>query len=182
MTRGKHSQNGRKKHVVLVGAMGVGKTTVGRELARRLGRPFLDSDSELEDRHGETGAEIASRAGVDRLHALELQVFRRMIDSQSRSVIAPAASVVDSDEGRSILAENLTIWLDAPEEMLSVRRSQDDHRREVGREDANELEMMRRPFWQRLAAAKVDASGSVEDVVESVLREMRRIELDHRHT
>lgn len=156
--------------------MGAGKSTVGRQVAERLGLPFVDSDDALEEAHGETGAEIASRAGVDRLHALELQVLHRMIDSQDRSVIAPAASVVDSDEGRSILSRNHTIWLDAPEDVLSVRRAEDDHRREVGIEDAKALERRRRPFWKRIAAVRIDSSGSVGEVVETVLREIRRIE------
>lgn len=156
--------------------MGAGKSTVGRQVAERLGLPFVDSDDALEEAHGETGAEIASRGGVDRLHALELQVLHRMIDSQDRSVIAPAASVVDSDEGRSILSRNHTIWLDAPEDVLSVRRAEDDHRREVGIEDAKALERRRRPIWKRIAAVRIDSSGSVGEVVKTVLREIRRIE------
>lgn len=74
-------------HLVIVGAMGVGKTSVGRLLAERLGLPFLDSDVILEAWTGETGAEIAERDGVGRLHVLELEVFLDACLSQDRVVI-----------------------------------------------------------------------------------------------
>jgi shikimate kinase len=89
-----------RRHVILIGPMGVGKTTVGEHLADRLGRPFLDSDEVMEDRLGEWSSEIAAREGVEHLHALELEVFLAMISSPEPSVIASAASVVDSEAGR----------------------------------------------------------------------------------
>lgn len=164
------------KHIVLVGAMGVGKTTVGREVARRLGRPFLDSDSEIEDVHGETGAEIAERDGVERLHSIELQILDDLLGNETPSVIAPAASVVDTAGGRDVLAKNLTLWLDAPEGVLSIRRHEDDHRRNVDLQEVRELERRRRPIWEDLGLARVDTSGSVEEAVETVIREVERLE------
>jgi len=156
--------------------MGVGKTTLGRELASRLGRPFLDSDTELEMDHGTTGANIASSDGVDRLHALELEIFSDMVGSEPPSVIAPAASVVDTQRGRSLLTRTLTIWLDAPDEVLAVRRGADDHRRDVGDDEATELERRRRPYWRDLAVTRVDTSGSVMEAVDMLVSELRRVE------
>ena len=49
--------------VVLVGLMGVGKSTVGRRLARRLGLPFVDSDAEIEGASGVSAAEVFERFG-----------------------------------------------------------------------------------------------------------------------
>ncbi|MGD2060253.1 MAG: shikimate kinase, partial [Acidimicrobiia bacterium] len=66
-------------HIVLLGEMGVGKTTVGRALADRLGRTFLDSDEVIESESGLSGAEIADRSGVDVLHQRELEVLAKMI-------------------------------------------------------------------------------------------------------
>jgi shikimate kinase len=62
-------------HIVVTGAMGVGKTTVGRLLAAELGLPFLDSDDYLEMEVGDSGAVIAAQEGVAGLHEVELEVF-----------------------------------------------------------------------------------------------------------
>jgi shikimate kinase len=75
--------------------MGVGKTTVGRLLARTLGRPFIDGDQQIEEITGRTGREIAATDGVPALHALELSVLLQALEGSSDAVVAAAASVVD---------------------------------------------------------------------------------------
>jgi shikimate kinase len=156
--------------------MGVGKTTIGRELAAHLGRQLLDSDSALEAGYGMTGGEIASSRGVRRLHAVELEMLIEMIESPLPAVIAPAASVVDADEGREILSENLTIWLDAPGEVLAKRRDRDDsHRRQVDGHEVMLLERRRRPLWQDVATLRIDTSAPLPDVVDEVLSEVHRL-------
>ena len=170
------AHHGAERHIVLLGAMGVGKTTVGRELARRLERPFLDSDSELEDLHGATGAEIASREGVSRLHRIELDVFDGLVEGGTPSVIAPAASVVDSETGRQLLARNITVWLDAPAEILATRREESDHRREVDETEAGALERRRQPHWEALASFRVDTSGTVGETVDILMSHLRGLD------
>ncbi|HEY4752428.1 MAG TPA: shikimate kinase, partial [Candidatus Limnocylindrales bacterium] len=63
------------RHVVLLGTMGSGKTTVGRLLAERLGRPLRDSDPEIEAATGYTAREIRDRDGPDALHDLEARLL-----------------------------------------------------------------------------------------------------------
>ncbi len=173
--QGQDPQNDTPRHLLLVGAMGVGKTTIGRELAVRLGRPFLDSDSALEAEHRMTGGEIAASRGVSHLHSIELQVLREMIENPLPSVIAPAASVVDVEEGRDVLAENLTIWLDAPEEVLAQRRDEDGHRREVDDDEVRLLERRRRPLWPEVSTIRIDTSRPVAEVVDELVSEVRRL-------
>ena len=118
-------------HLILVGPMGAGKTTVGRLLSRRLEIPFHDSDAALHERTGETGADIAGRAGVARLHQLELETFLEMARKPQRSVICPAASVIDSAVARAVLRSHQAVWLDAPHPVLEARRRSGDHRRSL---------------------------------------------------
>ncbi|HZC38410.1 MAG TPA: shikimate kinase, partial [Sphingomicrobium sp.] len=66
--------------VVLVGLMGVGKSTVGRRLAKRLALPFVDSDSEIEDAAGYSAAEVFERYGEQDFRDGERRLVARLID------------------------------------------------------------------------------------------------------
>jgi shikimate kinase len=84
------------RHVALVGLMGTGKSTAGRIVARRLGRPYVDNDDGLEAAAGRTAREIQDDDGEEALHALELEVLRGALARTEPAVIGAAASVVDS--------------------------------------------------------------------------------------
>lgn len=157
-------------HIVITGAMGVGKTTIGRMLAGRLGLPFLDSDEVLEPRMDETGAEVATREGVDRLHELELEVFLDMCQAQDRSVIAPASSVVDHPKGRSALAKNLTVWLTAPDDVIVARQGMGAHRRPIDAEERAELRRRRSPHLEAVSSIVIDTgTAAPDDVVQKII-------------
>ena len=156
-------------HIVLVGAMGVGKTTVGALLAVALGLPFSDSDSILSVRTGEDGAAIAGRDGVSALHNLELGLFLELAQSPKRSVIAAAASVVDFETGRRALADNTTIWLTAPESVLTGRLDEDDHRRETSSEERMALERRRQPHLQEAATLEINTGSKRSDEIVAEL-------------
>ena len=157
----------------------MGKTTIGASLAADLGLPFLDSDTTLRSRTGEDGATIAMREGVSALHELELESFLEMCREDRRSVIAAAASVVDSLSGRRALAENLTIWLTAPEAVLAARQDGDDHRREVGAAERAMLSRRREPLLQDVAAIRVDTgSRSVTEIVAGLVERVAELRHD----
>lgn len=161
---------GDSRHVVITGPMGVGKTTVGRMLADRMGLPFVDSDEIIEKRTGESGAEIASRDGIARLHALELEVFLDSVRSDSRSVIAPASSVVDDEAGRRAMAGCCTIWLAAPDDVLVARQASGDHRRALDTTERAALGARREPHREALSDLRVD-TGSLrpDDVIDEIV-------------
>lgn len=75
-------------HIVLVGLPGAGKTTVGRELARRLGRPFIDLDDEIARREGMSVAEIFAARGESYFRGLEAAFTRELVHSPP-AVVAP---------------------------------------------------------------------------------------------
>jgi shikimate kinase len=149
-----------RRHVVLVGAMGVGKSTIGRLLASEIGIPFLDSDEYLEATTGESGSDIAAREGVARLHELELEAFLAMCRTPRPAVIAPAASVVDDEAGRQALEESFTIWLTAPDHVLALRQARGTHRRPVARGERAALHQRRAPFLERVSDMKLDTATS----------------------
>jgi shikimate kinase len=143
-------------HIVIIGAMGVGKTTVGQLLATELDRPFIDSDAEIEARTGESGVDIAARGGVEELHRVELEVFFDMTGSKDPSVLAPAASVVEDEAARAHLANNYTVWLVAPDDTLTERRGAGGHRRPVDAEEQAQLEQRREPLFTQVSQLILD--------------------------
>lgn len=160
---------------MLIGAMGAGKTSLGKMLAAELSRPFLDSDAVIEETEGSSGAEIAARLGVDRLHAIELETFGTMTRQRRCAVIAPAASVVDSMRGREILARHFVVVLVAPELVLTERRATGAHRRHLEGAEAQELERIRQPFWEALGDLYLDTSrGSPDALATEVAEKVRR--------
>jgi shikimate kinase len=108
--------------VVLVGLMGVGKSTVGRRLAKRLGLPFVDSDAEIEDAvGGATTAEIFERYGEAQFRDGERRLVARLIDGKVRVIATGGGAFVDP-RTRALLNERaITVWLDAPVDVLAER-------------------------------------------------------------
>ena len=115
--------------VVLVGLMGVGKSTVGRRLARRLGLSFVDFDSEIEEAVGLPWGELFERYGEKDYRDGERRLVARLVDGQVR-VIATGGGVFADPLTRSLLNERtITVWLDAPVDILAERTGRRDTRR-----------------------------------------------------
>lgn len=161
-------------HVVLIGEMGTGKTTLGVPLADALNRPFLDSDEVMDEATGSTGAEIASRIGVEELHERELEAFVAMTGVKVASVLAPASSVVDTEEGRDLLRRCVTVWLVAPDAVLAVRQRQGDHRRPVTAEERMALRRRRNRHLEEICDAKLDTSSAGPTELVGVLLDLLR--------
>ncbi len=107
--------------IVLVGLMGVGKTTVGRRLAKRLGLDFVDADEEIEQAAGLTVEEIFSRFGEDYFRDGERRVIARLMEGEHQ-VIATGGGAFMNPETRALILENaLSIWLDADLDTLVKR-------------------------------------------------------------
>jgi shikimate kinase len=107
--------------VVLVGMMGAGKTTVGTALARRLGRPYWDSDAEIRRTAGRGVAEVFADDGEERLHQREAEVLDAALDREGPAVIgAPASVALDAGLSRRLGREHV-VWLRAMPTTLAAR-------------------------------------------------------------
>ena len=146
--------------LLLVGMMGTGKTTVGRELAARLGRPFLDNDGLVRGLTGREPAEIDATDGEDALHDVEVAAFRAAIERPDPAVIAVAGAVVDRATERDILRRaGRVVWLRARPETLRARIGSGAGRRQ----DATDL-----AWITRHAAEREPAYTAVADVIVDV--------------
>ena len=164
--------------IVLVGLMGVGKTTVGRRLANRLKLPFVDADHEIEHAAGMTIADIFDRFGEKYFRDGERRVIARLIDGKPK-VIATGGGAFINDETRSlILADALCVWLDAPVEVLVERVRRRDTRPLLRGRDAGavlrDLAAARTPFYSlahlRVASADAPHENTVRAIMEAIGR------------
>jgi shikimate kinase len=160
--------------VVLVGLMGVGKSTVGRRLARRLGLPFIDSDTAIEDSVGLPAGELFERYGEVDYRDGERRLVARLIDGQVR-VIATGGGVFVDPRTRALLnSQTITIWLDAPVDVLAERTARRDTRPLLKTEDPKST-LERIAEVERLAYAEAhihvkSGHGAHKDVVNDILR------------
>ena len=159
--------------IVLVGLMGAGKSTVGRRLARRLGLPFVDSDSAIEDAAGFTAAEVFERFGEQDFRDGERRLVARLIDGQVR-VIATGGGVFVDSRTRALLKDNaITVWLDAPVDILAERTGRRDTRPLLKSGD-RETTLRRIAEEERGAYAEADihirsGEGPHKDVVDRIV-------------
>jgi shikimate kinase len=166
------------KHLVLVGMMGAGKTTVGRVVAERLGRPFLDSDELIEARTGRTVKQISDDEGVPAYRLHETQVLLEALAAPVPGVIAAAGGVVLSQTNRDALraADATVVWLKADPLLLVDRVRSGGHRPLLDDDPAGTLQQMfreRAHLYREVADVVIDVDDrDVGAVVDAVLGAM----------
>ncbi len=163
----------RPGHVVLVGMMGVGKSTVGRRLAAELGRPFSDSDLEIEARTGRTVREIFELDGEPAFRRLEAQVLADALASPEPTVVAAAGGVVlDPENRRRMTDAGTVVWLRAPVAVLVDRVAAGVHRPAVETDPEGTLSTMERDreeLYAEVADVTLDSARPVDEVVALAL-------------
>lgn len=163
---------------MLVGLMGVGKSTVGRRLAARLGLPFVDADHEIERAAGLSISEIFERYGESYFRDGERRVIARLIDG-SPKVIATGGGAFVQDETRALILDRaLAIWLDADIDVLAHRVSRRDTRPLLRDKDPRtvltELAAIRNPLYA-LAPIHIRSEPSPHEItVESIMRALKK--------
>ena len=112
----------------IIGFMGVGKSTVGRGVARRLGVPFYDLDEEIEQDTGKKIHEIFAAGGEGSFRVIETERLRKIV-KQEPGVIATGGGTFTRPENREIMGfSGVTVWLDAPTELVIERSARGQHR------------------------------------------------------
>jgi shikimate kinase len=125
--------------VVLVGLMGVGKTTVGRRLADALGAPFVDSDEEVEAAAQMTVPEIFASLGEPAFREGERRVIARLIEEGPR-IIATGGGAFMNDATRALVLERaVSVWLKADLDTLVERTARRVNRPLLSRGDPREI-------------------------------------------
>jgi len=160
--------------IVLVGLMGAGKSTVGRRLAQKLGLPFVDSDTAIEDASGFSAAEVFERFGEEDFRDGERRLVARLIDGEVR-VIATGGGVFVDPRTRDLLnTRAITVWLDAPIDILAERTSRRNTRPLLRNGDPKgtleRLAEERAPSYSSAHIHVKSGNGAHRDVVESIVK------------
>jgi shikimate kinase len=159
--------------VVLVGLMGVGKSTVGRRLAKRLGLPFVDSDSEIEEAVGLPWGELFERYGEEDYRDGERRLVARLVDGQVRVISTGGGVFVDPSSRKLLNEQAITVWLDAPIDVLAERTGRRDTRPLLKNGDRKEtLKRIAAIECQAYAEAHIrvkSGDGAHNDVVEAII-------------
>jgi shikimate kinase len=107
--------------IVLVGMMGAGKTTVGRRLAARLGRHFIDSDEEVEKAAGMTIEDIFKAHGEADFRAGEVRVIARLLKDTDLVLGTGGGAFMNADTRALIKSSAVSVWIKADFELLFHR-------------------------------------------------------------
>jgi shikimate kinase len=164
------------QHVVIIGPMGSGKTTIGRLIADRLERPFVDNDGVLEATTGKTASEIEHDEGIHGLHAREADVLRHALEAEPPAVITAAASTVLDPELRDRLRDAaFVIWLTAEPTTLARRTTGSSTRPRLAPDPlalAEHQRAERDPFFAEVADLLVSTDASPLAVLDDIVAEL----------
>lgn len=162
--------------VVLVGLMGVGKSTIGRRLATALRRDFVDADEAIERAANRTIAEIFAAHGEGYFRDGERRVIARLI-AERRGVIATGGGAfVDPETRALILQQGIAIWLDSDLATLVERTSRNDNRPLLRNGDPEDilrnLQQTRAPFYGEAQIHVKTDNGPHDATVHRILEEL----------
>ena len=100
-----------RRSVVLVGMMGVGKSSIGRRLAARLAIPFVDADTEIEKAAGMSIPDIFARHGEPDFRSGEARVIARLLDAGPQVLATGGGAFMNEGTRAAIKAKGVSIWL-----------------------------------------------------------------------
>jgi len=107
--------------IVLVGMMGAGKSSVGRRLAARLGIPFVDADSKIEEAAQMTIPDIFDTYGEADFRSAEARVIGRLLDDGPQVLATGGGAFINPDTRAAIRAKGISLWLNADFDVLLRR-------------------------------------------------------------
>lgn len=150
----------RDRTIVLVGLMGVGKSSVGRRLANTLDLPFRDADNEVERAAGRSIPEIFAEMGEDAFRDGERRVIARLLDEPPHVLATGGGAFVNAETRALIKDKAIAVWLKADLELLARR---------VGRKDGRPLLKNRDPMdvLREQAVTRYPAYGEAHLTVET---------------
>lgn len=165
--------------IFLVGYMGCGKSTLGRRLARRLGVPFVDTDSRVEEREGASVSDLFRYEGEQRFREIEREVLDAAIAGNDSAVISTGGGLpVWGDNMARMNAAGCTVYLRRSAENIAGRLSPYGRRKRPRLQGLNDEELVafmtrdmasREPFYSRAKLILACDSLPDDELVERIV-------------
>ena len=166
------------RSLVLIGMMGVGKSTVGKRLAHRLGLPFVDADEAIERAADMTIQEMFDRYGEAAFRDGERRVIARLIAGERKVIATGGGAFMEAETRDLILAKATTIWLDADIDILVERVSRKEGRPLLRNRDPrtvlSELAAVRNPLYALAPIHVVSNTTPHEATVDRIVEALDR--------
>lgn len=164
--------------VVLIGLRRAGKSTIGAELAARVGRGFADLDEEVARRSGRSASAWIEEEGLTAFRQEEVAALRAIRAERPDCVLATGGGVVETAAAHPLLrAHGRVLWLDVDPEVAADRGDGGGRPLLAGARDATEegrrLLARRAPLYAGLADFRIPANGPIEAVVDACARALR---------
>ncbi|MXP41332.1 shikimate kinase [Altererythrobacter soli] len=162
--------------IVLVGMMGVGKSTVGRKLAALLGLQFRDADDEIEEAAQMRVSEIFERFGESYFRDGERRVIARLMEGGAKVIATGGGAFAQEETRKLILDRGIAIWLDSDVDTLVERVGRRDTRPLLRGGDPREiiarLKAEREPFYAQAPIHILSNSGPHGEAVTRIVQEL----------
>ena len=164
------------KNIVLIGFMGTGKTSVGRLVAKKLGRDFIDVDERIEKEQNRKISEIFEKDGEAAFRRLEKAAISQVASSSNAVITTGGGAVLDADNVSALKQSGLLVCLSASPETIFERVKRSSHRPLLKGNDRmaeiKKLLAVRKPFYEK-ADMKLETDGlSSEKVAQLLLKEL----------
>ncbi len=163
------------RSIVMIGMMGVGKSSIGRRLAARLAVPFVDADTEIEKAAGMSIADIFARHGEAYFRSGEARVIARLLDSGPQVLASGGGAVMNADTRAAIKARGVSVWLKADVDVLLRRVAKRKSERPMLHTDdpsetLRQLLMAREPVYAQADLTVQSREGPHDAIVTEIMQ------------
>jgi len=170
-----------KTSIALIGFMGTGKTVVGKAVAEKLGKDFIEMDSLIEQKAGKSIPEIFQQGGEVAFRELEIEVTREVSGNKNQVIACGGGVVLNKINIDRLKKDSVIVYLTASPKVILKRVSDGDERPllQVTKPalTIKELLRFRKPFYERAADMKIDTSKlDINAVTEQIINKVRQVE------
>lgn len=171
-----------KTSIALIGFMGTGKTVVGKAVAEKLGKDFVELDVLIEQKAGKPIPEIFQQEGEVAFRELEIEVIKRVAENKKQVIACGGGIVLNKINIDRLKKDSVIVYLTASPKVILKRVSDDREERPLLQVTnpaltIQELLRFRKPFYERAADIKINTSRlDIGAVAEQIINKVKQVE------